>query len=650
MDKFNIIKKIVNRSRSLIFFVSVASATSLFTTSCEDFLDVDSNMIVDADKDHLSSARDSIYSVIGILNKLQAIADRTVLLGEARGDLVDINDNTSKDLRDLALFNNVGDDNKYNSPREYYAVINNCNYFIANVDTAMTNNRNENVFLNEYAVVKAIRAWTYLQLVTTYGKVPFITDPILSKDEGEKTYPMYDIQQICDYFINEDGLQELADNDNITYPSYGDIKGTPSRLFYIQLNLILGDLYLWRGSLLDAKDDYLNAAKCYYAYIRNRNGKTTSSAYPITAGSSEWLDYSSWDEIYVNPFWINLLVDESGASNSEVITIIPMDSVRSEGYYSELRGIFSSSYSDNMEVQLVPSESMKELSAAQEYCYYDGKAEKFFYAPKNLSNQVLDGDLRLASIWRQYENTVNGKGEHITAQSMVKYHTKNGNIHIYRRGQVYLRFAEAMNRAGFPRYAYHILASGVNNDVISNCIAPFLSEADSTKILEEFGFPTSTYMVATWRSDIPGLMYNSRMTGYNHMGIHSRGSGESAFNDYYKMPYGEAIIDTVEVVNENGELIGYKFNVHKDKETEGLVERQMLAVEEMIVDEMALETAFEGYRFYDLMRVAYRRHDPSYLAKKIYARKGSTGMTTIDADLNNTNNWFLRWNDKIGIY
>lgn len=134
------------------------------------------------------------------------------------------------------------------------------------------------------------------------------------------------------------------------------------------------------------------------------------------------------------------------------------------------------------------------------------------------------------------------------------------------------------------------------------------------------------------------------------MGIHSRGSGESAFNDYYKMPYGEAIIDTVEVVNENGELIGYKFNVHKDKETEGLVERQMLAVEEMIVDEMALETAFEGYRFYDLMRVAYRRHDPSYLAKKIYARKGSTGMTTIDADLNNTNNWFLRWNDKIGIY
>lgn len=649
MDKFNIIKKIVNRGRSLILFISVTSAASLFTTSCEDFLDVDSNMVIDAGENHLSTARDSIYSVIGILNKMQAIADRTVLLGEARGDLVDITNNTSKDLRDLALFN-VGDDNKYNSPREYYAIINNCNYFIANADTAMTNNRNENVFLNEYAVVKAVRAWTYLQLVTIYGRVPFVTDPILSKEEGERTYPMYDIRQICDYFLNEDGLQNLADNDNVTYPSYGDIKSTPSRLFYVQLNLILGDLYLWRGSLLHSKDDYLNAAKRYYSYIRNRNGKTVSSAYPISGYGSRWYNYSLWNGSEVNTSWLNMFVDESGAPNCEAITIIPMDSVRSEGYYSELRGIFCSEYrsGDNLEVELVPSESMKELSAAQEYCYYDTKAEKFFYAPKNLPDH-LDGDLRLACIWEQNENAVNGKGEHFTAQAMGKSHTKNGNILIYRRAQVYLRFAEAMNRAGFPRYAYHILASGVNNAVIENCIVPFLNQTDSLKILEEFGFPTSTYIVASWRSDIPGVEYNDRISNYNHMGIHSRGSGESAFNDYYKMPYGEAVIDTVEVSDDNGDIIGYALNVHKDNETEGLVERQMLAVEEMIIDEMALETAFEGYRFYDLMRVAYRR-DPSYLAQKIYARNGSMGMTTISADLNNTDNWFLKWNGKIGIY
>ncbi len=649
MDKFNIIKKIINRGRSLILLMSVTSAALLVTTSCEDFLDVDSNMVIDAGENHLSTARDSIYSVIGILNKMQAIADRTVLLGEARGDLVDITNNTSKDLRDLALFN-VGDDNKYNSPREYYAIINNCNYFIANVDTAMTNNRNENVFLNEYAVVKAIRAWTYLQLVTIYGKVPFVTEPILSKEGGEKTYPMYDIRQICDYFLNEDGLQNLADNDNVTYPSYGNIKSTPSRLFYVQLNLILGDLYLWRGSLLHSKDDYLNAAKRYYSYIRNRNGKTVSSAYPMSGYGSWWDNYSLWNGKEVYTSWLNMFVDESGAPNCETVTIIPMDSVRSEGNYSELRGIFCSEYrsGDNLEVELVPSESMKELSAAQEYCYYDTKAEKFFYAPKNLPD-YLDGDLRLACIWGQNENSVNGKGEHFTYQAMGKSYTKNGNIHIYRRAQVYLRFAEAMNRAGFPRYAYHILASGVNNAVIENCIVPFLDETDQNTVLEEFGFPTSTYIVASWRSGIPGIEYNDRISNYNHIGIHSRGSGESAFNDYYKMPYGEAVIDTVEVLDDNGDVIDYALNVHKDSETEGLVERQILAVEDMIIDEMALETAFEGYRFYDLMRVAYRR-DPSYLAQKIYARNGSMGTTTISADLNNTNNWFLKWNGKIGIY
>jgi hypothetical protein len=70
------------------------------------------------------------------------------------------------------------------------------------------------------------------------------------------------------------------------------------------------------------------------------------------------------------------------------------------------------------------------------------------------------------------------------------------------------------------------------------------------------------------------------------------------------------------------------------------VNYQMPLVEDMIINEMALEGAFEGYRFYDLMRVALRRGDNAYLADPISLRNG-----TVDAELReklmNKENWYL---------
>jgi hypothetical protein len=68
-------------------------------------------------------------------------------------------------------------------------------------------------------------------------------------------------------------------------------------------------------------------------------------------------------------------------------------------------------------------------------------------------------------------------------------------------------------------------------------------------------------------------------------------------------------------------------------------------VEQMIVDEMALETAFEGQRYYDLMRVAMRREDPAFLADKVARREGEEAGR--DEGLYNKlndpsyNSWFL---------
>ena len=60
---------------------------SSFFLSCSDLMETDSELVEFQEDNRLQNATDSVYSVMGIIYKLQAIADRTVLLGELRGDL-----------------------------------------------------------------------------------------------------------------------------------------------------------------------------------------------------------------------------------------------------------------------------------------------------------------------------------------------------------------------------------------------------------------------------------------------------------------------------------------------------------------------------------------------------------------------------------
>lgn len=140
-----------NICRLMGWGVVAAAVSSVSLTGCQDFFEQESDHIIFADGDHLNNPTDTVYSMMGILQKMQAIADRSVLLGEVRGDLVDVNEYTSADLRNIALFELDDSANVYNQPRDYYAVINNCNYYIARADTALKNNRNEKVFMREYA-------------------------------------------------------------------------------------------------------------------------------------------------------------------------------------------------------------------------------------------------------------------------------------------------------------------------------------------------------------------------------------------------------------------------------------------------------------------------------------------------------------------
>ena len=164
---------------------------------------------------------------------------------------------------------------------------------------------------------------------------------------------------------------------------------------------------------------------------------------------------------------------------------------------------------------------------------------------------------------------------------------------------VYLRYAEALNRAGFPQSAFAILKYGICDDILKTRVDAAELEAAGDLVYFD-----------------PELF---KFEG-TYFGVHSIGSGDSHANAYFTLPQPKEQLAT----------------------RQDTVNYQIPYVEDMIITEMALEGAFEGYRFNDLMRIALRRNDPAYLADPVSMRYGLQAPNTeLRQKLMEPKNWYL---------
>jgi hypothetical protein len=73
----------------------------------------------------------------------------------------------------------------------------------------------------------------------------------------------------------------------------------------------------------------------------------------------------------------------------------------------------------------------------------------------------------------------------------------------------------------------------------------------------------------------------------------------------------------------------------------------VIAMENAIIDEAGLELAYEGNRWGDLLRVALRRNDASFVANKVFNkldRDGNPAASAARAKLLSANGLYLPFN------
>jgi hypothetical protein len=560
-------------------------------------LETESNRYLDTEDNGLNSANDSLYSVIGILNQLQKLGDRYVLLGELRGDLMDVTGNADMDLQEISNFTATAD-NPYLSTREFYAVINNCNYFLQNVDTTVNSGGNK-VMLGEYAVVKAIRAWTYLQLGLNFGKVVWLTRPVLTIDDMNRNHEIIGL---------EDLLWRLYDDMQLNYPAlraddmpkYGNIDGVSASSMFIPRPALLGDIYLWLGALTNQRSFYAAAAETYYQAISNPATWLGITTFPYTTAQGFY--YSSSDFTGFS----------TRSSAYEVFSLIHYNTSFTETMSFPPLMLLTTPYtaSPNDTYKVKPSQAAMNLWSNEMYIYNmkdnNGASKGLTYTLGDLRG-ILPGNTASLLVSGYYY----GKTAEADSVPVIGKYLEDEayRVTLYRAGTMYLRYAEALNGAGYPSLAFAVLKYGLGPDVLS----------DTTKVAPNEIRPLPSF--CNFTDD----KYNTNTNAYNR-GIHGRGAGDANVDTVY-YAFRQTTLD------ENRKYYGFP-------ETLDTQQDSIIFVNAMICKELALETAFEGNRFQDLMRLSRFYENLTgkndFLAKWVARRKPEA-----ESVLANPNQWYL---------
>jgi hypothetical protein len=542
--------------------------------SCSKILNAPPKDVLTADNMY-RNVFDADAAVIGVYGKLMNLSERYVVLNELRADLLTVTPSSNDYLKQLDA-HNITADNPYANPRPFYEVVLNCNDVLHHFDIMLNDKKLKVEEYNmRYSDIAALRCWVYLQLGIQFGNVPYITDPLADAADLSQlsNAPRIPLGQLLDSLVKQMENLPYMQPYSTTSSLVTAVDGYSTNRFFINKQVIAGQLYLWKG-------DYRRAAIAFKSVMEaggtgnlhtNRiNGASKGDNNDLAVGYTR---YREWDEnMLINnnaQGWRSIFArSEDNLFGNEWIWYLPFNkSFKPANPFINL-------FSNRGGAYLVkPSQyAMNNWnSQVQKNDFtYDARGRKFSY-------RILDGQPVVMKYLYNYLSE--------TGFAPISLFEKNGRWFLYRAAELHLEYAEAANRDGHHSWlAYALLNQGM------------------TTIPNKLSGEASPYSFDARKSDNPSI------------------TGDWCLNSGLR---GRANLYSIVIPAASDST---------------------LLMEDAIINEAALELAYEGKRWPDLVRIALRRNDPAFLADKIYNKllaENNPQAAAVRTRLMNKDNWWL---------
>jgi len=600
----------------------------VFSISCDDFFDPKQELNLD-EKNMFTDWYEYRAAGMGLYGLQQKLVEQLLVLGELRGDLLKVTENADADLKEIYEFK-ISKTNKYASPINFFKLIGACNNLIRVIEKnhpeVLDRNSSVTNYDRLYGEAVTMRAWAYFNAVRIYGKVPFIHQSLVTDEEIEK-------------YINSSGT--YVDSIYITYALDGyhndtiKRKDTTLTKLYYDLNIIV--------------DKFTNELE---------NLKAVGVNYAINNNKDEW-EIITWHDYGYHALLghmyltIGDLVKAAYHFNKIIFNNSDNDryELNSSFSYNSWSNIFRNI--DNREhiYTIFFNKGDFQQNNLQKYFYPEYGPNKFLLKP---TKQAI---LKWETVWRNQQMAENFTNPSLTRMTNVgnpgDYFRGYGISYIYFNGIDALSAMDFLNmldlkKRGDMRNAENILA-GYDTVVWKYSLRSYgdaFQQDPYYIIYRAAGIHLYLAEIYTyWAYEQNGLIrtnLNNALYLLNDGKIYDISQARSQRGVRGRVGLGgdnDAInINNIIYLHDpfTNKIIGYK-------DYSGKTYEKQLYLEEQILDERARELAFEGERFYDLMRVAKRRNDPTFLAKKVSEKFEGTKRDEIYNFLKNENNWYIHY-------